>query len=155
MSDKIAEIRKRHSKRSEIDQSGCYRLDGLTYMGSLAQSQEDVDTLLAEDARHRAEIERLRENVDRAGKEVERADRLRAEIARVKSDERENRAEIERLRACVRQLEQVREAALNACADWYLSLRVDDRDSMEYVEPNRGLMKSMGKLSEIATEAKP
>jgi multidrug resistance efflux pump len=102
MSDKIAEIRKRHSKRSEIDQSGCYRLDGLTYMGSLAQSQEDVDTLLAEDARHRAEIERLRENVDRAGKEVERADRLRAEIARVKSDERENRAEIERLRAAAR-----------------------------------------------------
>jgi hypothetical protein len=63
MSDKIAEIRKRHSKRSEIDQSGCYRLDGLTYMGSLAQSQEDVDTLLAEDARHRAEIERLRARV--------------------------------------------------------------------------------------------
>ena len=65
------------------------------------------------------------------------------------------RAEIERLRARVRQLEQVREAALNACADWYLSLHVDDRDGMEYVEPNRGLMKSMGKLSEIATEAKP
>jgi multidrug resistance efflux pump len=103
--DKIAEIRKRHSKRFEIDQSGCYRLDGFTYMGSLAQSQEDVDTLLAEDARHRAEIERLRENVDRAGKEVERADRLRAEIARVKSDERENRAEIERLRARVAELE--------------------------------------------------
>jgi RNA polymerase-binding transcription factor DksA len=50
----------------------------------------------------RAENERLRENVDRAGKEVERADRLRAEIARVKSDERENRAEIERLRAAAR-----------------------------------------------------
>ena len=60
MSDKIAEIRKRHSKRSEIDQSGCYRLDGYTYMGSLAQSQEDVATLLAEDERHRAENERLR-----------------------------------------------------------------------------------------------
>jgi hypothetical protein len=65
MSDKIAEIRKRHSKRSEIDQSGCYRLDGLTYMGSLAQSQEDVDTLLAEDARHRAENERLRAEIAR------------------------------------------------------------------------------------------
>jgi len=103
MSDKIAEIRKRHSKRSEIDQSGCYRLDGLTYMGSLAQSQEDVDTLLAEDARHRAEIERLRENVDRAGKEVERADRLRAEIARVKADEKKSRAEIERLREALRE----------------------------------------------------
>jgi hypothetical protein len=51
--------------------------------------------------RARAENERLRENVDRAGKEVERADRLRAEIARVKSDERENRAEIKRLRAAL------------------------------------------------------
>jgi hypothetical protein len=62
MSDKIAEIRKRHSKRSEIDQSGCYRLDGLTYMGSLAQSQEDVDTLLAEVERLRwaLEVEGLR-----------------------------------------------------------------------------------------------
>lgn len=35
-----------------------------------------------------AENERLRENVDRLGKEVERADRLRAEIARVKADNR-------------------------------------------------------------------
>ena len=60
MTDKIEEIRKRHSKRSEIDQSGCYRLDGFTYMGSLSQSQEDVATLLAEDARHRAEIDGLR-----------------------------------------------------------------------------------------------
>jgi hypothetical protein len=60
MSDKIEEIRERHRKRSEIDQSGCYRLDGFTFMGSLAQSQEDVATLLAEVERHRAEIERLR-----------------------------------------------------------------------------------------------
>lgn len=48
-------------------------------------------------AKQRAENERLRENVDRLGKEVERADRLRAEIARVKADEKKNRAEIERL----------------------------------------------------------
>lgn len=54
MSDKIAEIRARHSRRSKIDQYGCYRLDGFTYVGSLAQYQQDVDTLLAE-------IERLRE----------------------------------------------------------------------------------------------
>jgi len=60
MSDKIDEIRDRHSRRSEIDQSGCYRLDGFTYMGSLSQSQEDVATLLAEVDRLRAEIEKLR-----------------------------------------------------------------------------------------------
>ena len=76
-------------------------------------------------------------------------------LARKDAEIERLRAENERLRARVRQLEQVREAALNACAHWYLSLRVDDRDSMEYVEPNLGLMKSMGKLSEIATEAKP
>jgi RNA polymerase-binding transcription factor DksA len=52
--DKIEEIRARHRKRSEIDQSGCYRLDGFTFMGSLAQSQEDVATLLAEVERLRA-----------------------------------------------------------------------------------------------------
>lgn len=75
-------------------------------------------------------------------------EKLRAEVERLREDN-------ERLRARVRQLEQVREAALNACADWYLSLRVDDRDSMEYVEPNRGLMESMGKLFDIAAEAKP
>ena len=62
MSDRIAEIRTRHSKRSEIDQSGCYRLDGFTYMGSLArQSQEDVATLLAEVERLRAERDALRD----------------------------------------------------------------------------------------------
>jgi ubiquinone biosynthesis protein UbiJ len=42
---------------------------------------EEVDRL-------RAENERLRENVDRLGKEVERSDRLREEIARVKADNR-------------------------------------------------------------------
>jgi len=36
----------------------------------------------------RAENKRLRENVDRLGKEVERSDRLREEIARVKADNR-------------------------------------------------------------------
>ena len=61
--DKIAKIRARHSKRSEIDQSGCCRLDGFTFMGSLAQSQKDVATLLAEDDRQREENERLREAV--------------------------------------------------------------------------------------------
>ena len=65
------------------------------------------------------------------------------------------RAEVERLRARVEQLDQVREAALNASADWYLSLRVDQRDSIEYVEPNIGLMGSMSKLSEIAWDATP
>jgi len=66
MSDKIDEIRDRHSRRSEIDQSGCYRLDGFTYMGSLSQSQEDVATLLAEVDRQRAEIERLTRERDEA-----------------------------------------------------------------------------------------
>ncbi len=66
MSDKIDEIRDRHSRRSEIDQSGCYRLDGFTYMGSLSQSQEDVATLLAEVDRQRAEIERLTRERDKA-----------------------------------------------------------------------------------------
>ena len=58
--DKIAEIRERHSKRSEIDQSGAYKLDGFTYHGSLSQSQEDVDTLLAEVYRLREVIRTIR-----------------------------------------------------------------------------------------------
>ena len=65
MTDKIAEIRTRHSKRSEIDQSGCYRLDGFTYESSLAQSQEDVATMLAEVERLRAEMEKLRADIER------------------------------------------------------------------------------------------
>jgi hypothetical protein len=65
------------------------------------------------------------------------------------------RAENERLRARVEQLDQVREAALNASANWYLSLRVDQRDGIEYVEPNIRLMGSMSKLSEIAWDATP
>jgi hypothetical protein len=65
MTDKIAEIRTRHSKRSEIDQSGCYRLDGFTFMGSLSKSQEDVATLLAEVERLREDNERLRDVLQR------------------------------------------------------------------------------------------
>ena len=63
--DRISEIRTRHSKRSEIDQSECYRLDGFTFMGSLSKSQEDVATLLAE-------VERLTRQRDKAWVEVER-----------------------------------------------------------------------------------
>jgi hypothetical protein len=55
MSDKIAEIRERHRDRTEIDQSGGYRLNGFTYHGSLSQSQDDLETALAEVERlHRA-----------------------------------------------------------------------------------------------------
>lgn len=63
--DKIAEIRKRHLiARTEIDQYGAYRFDGYTYQGSLSQSQEDLDTALAEVDRQRAQIERLREALE-------------------------------------------------------------------------------------------
>ena len=144
MSDKIAEIRKRH-------EDVAWRYIDLPVI------YEDRATLLAEVDRLRADNERLFNEDTKTrhalggwvwvcpdGGDEPTHERVAAVVA-----------EVEKLRARVRQLEQVREAALNACADWYLSLRVDDRDSMEYVEPNRGLMKSMGKLSEIATEAKP
>jgi predicted nucleic acid-binding Zn-ribbon protein len=47
----------------------------------LREALRDIERLQAKN-------ERLRENVDRLGKEVERADRLREEIARVKADNR-------------------------------------------------------------------
>ena len=64
MSDKIAEIRDRHSKRTEIDHNGSYRLDGYSYPGTLTQSQRDLETALAEVERLREENERLREERD-------------------------------------------------------------------------------------------
>lgn len=59
MTDKIAEIRARHSKRSETDLHGCYRLDGFTYQMTMKQSQLDLAIALAEVERLRAEKEAL------------------------------------------------------------------------------------------------
>ena len=116
MSDKIEEIRKRHSKRSEIDQSGCYRLDGFTYTGSLAQSQEDVDTLLAEDERHRAEIERLRADL---ATQQGCCDGAAAQDAHVRQERAEHKAEVEKLRADNERLR----ASLRECACTCSSIR--------------------------------
>lgn len=104
--DKIAEIRKRHS-----------RDERWRYSPSMIcpQMHDDRATLLAEVDSQRAEIERLRENVDRAGKEAERADRLRAEIARVKADEKKSREKNEKLRA---EIERMREAMTDMLSGW-------------------------------------
>ena len=59
MSDKIAEIRDRHSKRTEIDHNGSYRLDGYSYPGTLTQSQRDLETALAEVERQREALKNI------------------------------------------------------------------------------------------------
>jgi predicted RNase H-like nuclease (RuvC/YqgF family) len=109
MSDKIAEIERLRAENERLradNERLCAEMPVAEALRINAERLEmqrnDACGVIERQARKivdlSASVERLRENVDRAGKEVERADRLRAEIARVKSDERENRAEIERLR---------------------------------------------------------
>jgi hypothetical protein len=155
--DRIAEIRARHEDNASIGSiiHGPDRPPRWTLVGWKAH--HDRAFLLLELDRVSAEIERLRNEDTKArhalggwvwvcpdGGDEPTHERVAAVVA-----------EIERLRARVEQLDQVREAALNASADWYLSLRVDQRDSIEYVEPNIGLMGSMSKLFEIAWDATP
>jgi predicted RNase H-like nuclease (RuvC/YqgF family) len=108
MSDKIAEIERLRAENERLradNERLCAEMPVAEALRINAERLEmqrnDACGVIERQARKivdlSASVERLRENVDRAGKEAERADRLRAEIARVKADEKKSRAEIERL----------------------------------------------------------
>ena len=71
MTDKIAEIRARHSAKAKIDPSGGYRIDGYSYPETLVQTQHDLATLLAEVERLRAEIERQARHIEELRQKID------------------------------------------------------------------------------------
>ena len=172
MTDKIADIRKRHEAGKAKFSLQIEVIDSLNYLHSLEQLHDkdcDWQTQLTNVVWWALE---LIENGERSPSVAPKiwdafiigdfdttlgiaTDGARVLLTELIDDRATLLAEVERLRARVEQLDQVREAALNASADWYLSLRVDQRDSIEYVEPNIGLMGSMSKLFEIAWDATP